>query len=181
MKWIKKTYLQCIPLRFGVCLSFYCFFGFCNHCYSFHRTNWRLVTSIICRGPGPVATRMPFFSPKFKSAANFSAPAWEGNLFFLCGRSARKKIYNFPIKSSHLCQTSRHVWLSSSACDHCCAYQLICIMTISTYSTGARAEMTRQLGSCTVKNRVLACILVATGPGPRQIEVTSLHFVIWKE
>ena len=34
--------------------------------------------------------------------------------------------------------------------------------------------MTRQLGSCTVKTRVLACILVATGPGPRQIEVTSL-------
>ena len=30
-----------------------------NHCYSFHRTKWRLVTSI-CRGPGPVATRMPF-------------------------------------------------------------------------------------------------------------------------
>ena len=54
MNWIKKTYLQCIPLRFGVCLSFYCFFGFRNHCYSFHRTNWRLVTSI-CRGPGPVA------------------------------------------------------------------------------------------------------------------------------
>ena len=49
------------------------------------------------------------------------------------------------------CRTSRHVWLSSSACDLCCAYQLICIMTIRTYTTGARAEMTRQLGSCTVK------------------------------
>ena len=135
----------------------------------------------LLRRLGPVSTRMPLFSPKFKSTANFSAPAHEGNLFFLSGRSARKEIDNFPIKSSHLCRTSRHVWLSSSACDHCCAYQLICIMTISTYSTGARAEMTRQLGSCTVKNRVLACILVATGPGPRQIEVTSLHFVLWKE
>ena len=31
-----------------------------TRCYSFHRTKWRLVTSI-CRGPGPVATRMPFF------------------------------------------------------------------------------------------------------------------------
>ena len=107
-----------------------------NHCYSFHRTKWRLVTSI-CRGPGPVATRMPFFSPKFKSTANFSAPAQEGNLFFLSGRSARKKILNFPIKSSHLCRTSRHSRLSSSACDHCRAYQLICIMTIGTYTTGA--------------------------------------------
>ena len=109
-----------------------------NRCYiySFHRTKWRLVTSI-CRGPGPVATRMPFFSPKFKSTANFSAPAQEGNVFFLSGRSARKKIHNFPIKSSHLRRTSRHVWLSSSACHHCRAYQLICIMTISTYTTGA--------------------------------------------
>ena len=43
------------------------------------------------------------------------------------------------------CRPSRHVWLSSSACDLCCAYQLICIMTIRTYTTGARAEMTRQL------------------------------------
>ena len=107
-----------------------------NHCCSFHRAKWRLVTSI-CRGPGPVATRMPFFSQKFKSTANFSDPAQEGNLFFLSGRSAPKKIHNFPIKSSHLCRTSRHVWLSSSACDRCCAYQLICIMTISIYTTGA--------------------------------------------
>ena len=137
MNWIKKTYLQCLPLHFGVCLSFYCFLALLrNHCYSFHRTKWRLVTSI-CRGPGPVATRMPFFSPKFKSTANFSAPAQEGNLFFLSRRSARKKIHNFPIKWSYLCRTSRHVWLSSSACDHFCAYQLICIVTISTYTTGA--------------------------------------------
>ena len=32
------------------------------------------------------------------------------------------------------------IWLSSSACDHCCAYQLICIMTIGTYTTGARTH-----------------------------------------
>ena len=32
-----------------------------------------------------------FFSPKFKSTANFSAPAQEGDLFFLSGRSARKR------------------------------------------------------------------------------------------
>ena len=30
MKWIKKTYLQCIPLHFGICLSFYwCFWLYC--------------------------------------------------------------------------------------------------------------------------------------------------------
>ena len=122
MKWINKSYPQSTPQRFGVCLSFYCCFFLAllqSCCYSFHRTKWRLVTSI-CRGPGPFETKMPFFfSPKFKSAANFSAPAEEGNLFVLSGRSARKKIHNFPIKSSHLCRTSRHVWLSSSACDHC--------------------------------------------------------------
>ena len=68
----------------------------------------------------------------------FSAPIQEGNLFFLSKRSARKKLYISPIKLNHLCRTSRHVWLSSSACDRCCAYQLICIMTISTYTTGAK-------------------------------------------
>lgn len=36
-------------------------------------------------------------------------------------------------------------------------FQASVIMTISTYTTGAsRAEMTRQLGSCAVKKRVLA-------------------------
>ena len=68
-----------------------------------------------------------FFLPKFKSTANFSSPAQERNLFFLSGRSARKKIHNFPMKSSHLCRTSRHIWLSSCACDHCRAYQLIAL------------------------------------------------------
>ena len=157
MKWIKNTYLQWSVCRFNGVLAL-----LHNHCYSstdsFHRTKWRLVTSI-WRGPGLVATRIPFFSPKFKSTANFSAPAQEGNLFFLSGRSAQKKIYNFPIKLSHLFRTSTHVWLSSSACDHCCAYQLICIMTTSTDTTVARVEMTRQLRSCTVKKQVLAPVM----------------------
>ena len=135
MKWIKNTYLQCIPLRFGVCLSFYWFFWL--YCVT-------AVTPFIERSEGwslrsvgvldQSQQECRFFSPKFKSTANFSAPAQEGNLFCLSGRSARKKIHNFPIKSSHLCRKSRHVWLSSSACDHCCAYQLICFMTISTYT-----------------------------------------------
>ena len=56
-----------------------------------------------------------------------TSPAQERNLFFLSERSARKKIHNFPMKSSHLCRTSRHIWLSSSACDHCRAYQLIAL------------------------------------------------------
>ena len=38
-------------------------------------------------------------------------------------------------------------------------FQLICIMTISTYTMGARVEMTCQLGSCTVKKRVLAPVV----------------------
>ena len=81
------------------------------HCYSFHRTKGRLVTSI-WRDPGPVATKMPFFSPKFKSAATFSAPAQERNLFFLSMRSARKKIHNLPIKSSQigLPVISQEIW-----------------------------------------------------------------------
>ena len=38
------------------------------------------------------------------------------------GDRLEKKSIISPIKSSHLCRTSRHVWLSSSACDHCCAF-----------------------------------------------------------
>ena len=141
VKSCMKNCMSPIPQCFGVCLSFYWFFWALlhNHCYSFYRTKWRLVT-LIWQGPGPVATKMPFFSPKFKSAANFSAPVQERNLFFLSWRLAGKKVYNFPIKSSHLCCTSRHVWLSSSTCDHCCAYQLICI---STYTMGARTHFSQ--------------------------------------
>ena len=43
------------------------------------------------------------------------------------GDQLEKKIHNFPMKSSHLCRTSRHIWLSSCACDHCRAYQLIAL------------------------------------------------------
>ena len=57
-----------------------------------------------------------FFRRNSNPLQIFQLRAQEGNLFFLSGRSARKKIHNFPIKSSHLCRTSRHVWLSSSAC-----------------------------------------------------------------
>ena len=47
---------------FWCLLSFYCFLALLrNRCYSFHRTKWRLVITSICRGPGPLATRMPFF------------------------------------------------------------------------------------------------------------------------
>ena len=121
---------------------------------------------------------LPFFSPKFKSSANFSAPAQERNLFFLSGRSARKKIHNFSIKSSHLRRTSRHVWLSFSACDHCCAYQLICIMTISTYTTGARAKITRQLGSCTVKS-ACTCRVSANYPNANQLISATVRNRHW--
>ena len=139
MKWCIP--LRCIPLSFGVCLLFYCFFLALlhNYCFSLHKTKSRLVTSI-WQGPGPVAAKMPFFHRNSSLLQLFSAPTQEGNLLFLSKRSAWKKLYNFPIKLNHLCRTLRHVWLSSSACDHCCTYQLICIITISTYITGARAH-----------------------------------------
>ena len=110
-----------------------------NHCYSLHKTKSRLVTSI-WQGPGPVAIKMPFFRRNSSLLQIFSAPTQEGNLLFLSKRSARKKLYNFPIKLNHMCRTSRHVWISSSVCDHCFAYQLICIMTISTFTTDVRAH-----------------------------------------
>ena len=36
----------------------------------------------------------------------FSASAQEGNLFFLSGRSARKKLYNFPFNSGYVAPTN---------------------------------------------------------------------------
>ena len=113
-----------------------------NHCYSLHKTKSRLFISI-WQGPenfAEIQVCCKFFQPQPKRETSFSSK-----------RSAQKKLYNFPIKLNHLCRTSRHVWLSSSVCNRCCAYQLICIMTISTYTMGARAEMIRLLGSCTVK------------------------------
>ena len=47
-----------------------------------------------------------------------------GKLLLPLWEISSKKDPWFPIKSSHLCRTSKHVWLSSSACDPCCAYQL---------------------------------------------------------
>ena len=114
-------------------MSFYCFFWL--YCVT-----TVTVTTSIWQGPGPVATKMPFFRRNSSLLQMFLAPTQEGKLLFLSKRTDRKKLYNFPIKLNHLCRTSRHVWLSFSACDRCCAYQLICIMTINTYTTGARAH-----------------------------------------
>ena len=64
MKWMKNPYLWCIPLCFGVSLSCFCFFWL----YSittvtpFNRWSPRLVISIWLQGPGPGATKMPFFA-----------------------------------------------------------------------------------------------------------------------
>ena len=99
MKWINKTYLRCISLCFGVCLSFYCFF-FLLYCIT-------TVTPFIRRSQG-----------------------WSL-------RSGRV-LDQLQQKLNHLWRTSRHIWLSSSTRDCCCVYQLICIMTISTCTTGAR-------------------------------------------
>ena len=70
-----------------------------NHCYFLYKTKSRLVISI-WQGPGPVATKMPFFRRNLSPLEMFSAPTQEGNLFILSKRSARKKLYNFSIKSS---------------------------------------------------------------------------------
>ena len=131
---IYSTVFRCLLVVLLVFLAL-----FHNHRYSPHKTKSMLVTTI-WQGPRPVVTKMPLFRRNSSLLRIFPAPTQEGNLRFLSKRSDRKKLYNFPIKLNHLCRTSRHVWLSSSACDHCCAYQLICIMTISTYTTGARAH-----------------------------------------
>ena len=92
MKWIEKPCLPCIPLCFGVCLSFFCFFFLAllhDHCYSLYTrrdslqtTKSRLVISVWLQSPGPVATKMPVFLPKFKSSTNFSSSSPRGKPLF---------------------------------------------------------------------------------------------------
>ena len=65
---------------------------------------------------------MPFFSPKFKSAAKFFSSSPIGKPLLPLLEIGSKNASYFPTKSSHLCRTSRHVWLSSRPCGHCCAY-----------------------------------------------------------
>ena len=63
-----------------------------NHCYFLHKTKSRLVISI-WKGPGPVATKMPFFRRNLSPLQIFSAPTQEGDLFILSKRLARKKLF----------------------------------------------------------------------------------------
>ena len=82
MKWIKKTYLPCIPLCFGVCLFFYRFFWF--YCIT-------TVTPFIRRSQGwslrsarswTSRNKNAIFSPKFQSAANFFSSNPRGKPLF---------------------------------------------------------------------------------------------------
>ena len=133
------TYLQCIPLHFGVCSSFYCFFWL--YCIT-------TVTPFIEQSEGWSLWSGRVLDQSQQECCCFRRNSNLLQIFHVqrkretCSSSLRdqleKRSINFPIKSSHLCRTSKHVWLWYSACDHCCTYQLICIMTISTYTTGAR-------------------------------------------
>ena len=71
----KKDLPAMYSTAFWCLIVVYCFFWL--YCVTtvtpfIERSEGCMVTSI-CRGPEPVPTRMPFFSPQFKSAANFSA------------------------------------------------------------------------------------------------------------
>ena len=93
-----------------------------NHCYSFHRTKWRLVTSIFLV-LDQSQKKCRFFRRNSNPLQIFQLqPKTETSSSSLGDRLEKKSIIS-PIKSSHLCRTSRQVWLSCSACDHCRAYQ----------------------------------------------------------
>ena len=108
-----------------------------NHCYSFHRTKWRLVTSIFLV-LDQSQKKCRFFRRNSNPLQIFQLqPKTETSSSSLGDRLEKKSIIS-PIKSSHLCRTSRQVWLSCSACDHCRAYQLICFRTIGTLHDGCK-------------------------------------------
>ena len=150
MKWIKKSYLQSIPLWFGVCLSFYCFLALLrNHCYSFHRTKWRLVTSIR-RGPGPVAKKCGVFHRNSNPLQIFQLqPKKETSSSSLGDRLEKKSIISpsnraicagLQDKSGFRAVPVTTVALTKVSNFKC---KLVARVTISTYATDARAEMTR--------------------------------------
>ena len=141
MKWIKKTYLQCIPLRFGVCLSFYCFLALLrNHSYSFHRTKWRLVTSI-CRGPGPVATRMPFFSPRSNPLQTFQLQLKRETSSSPLGDRLEKRSIISPLNRA-ICAGRRGTSGFRPVPVTTVAFtNKFALLTISTYTTGARTHV----------------------------------------
>ena len=78
-----------------------------NHCYSLHKTKWRLVISI-----------RPYFRRNSNPLQFFLAPGQEGNLFFLFGRSAWKTFKISPSNRAICAGLRGTYWLSSSTCDH---------------------------------------------------------------
>ena len=105
-----------------------------NHCYSFIRRSqgWSPGSG---KALDQSQQKCSFFTEIQFCCKFFQLQPKRENSF----SSLRGKIEPF-VKLNHLCRTSRHGWLSFSACNRCCAYHLICIMTISTYTTGARAH-----------------------------------------
>ena len=167
MKWIKKTYLQCIPLRFGVWLSFTVFLALLhNHCYwpFIERSEgWSLRSGGVL---DQSQQECHFFRRNSNPLQIFQLqPKRETSSSSLGDRLEKR----FPIKKSHLWRSLRHVWLSSSARDHCCAYHLICIMTISTYMTGASTRFftVQEPSWCPSTRRVNANCHIANFVGKR--------------
>ena len=104
MKWIKKTYVQCIPLHFGVWLSFTVFLALLrNHCYSFHRTKGQVggfQNPGVCRQafpsflphPPPRSFTYTIFRAVFDSRSSFFGPKPHGNACYVGYSSNRARI-----------------------------------------------------------------------------------------
>ena len=158
--WIKKTYLQWIPLHCGVCLSFYCFF------WLYYITT---VTPFIEQSEGwslrsigvldQSQQECRFFRRNSNPLQIFQLqPKRETSSSSLGDRLEKRSIispWNRAI-CAVLRSTSgfRAVPVTTVAPTNKFA-----LWQLATYTTGDRAEMTRQLGSCTVKKRVLAPVV----------------------
>ena len=167
LKWIKKTYLWCIPLCFGLrSATTVFFFGlvFLAFLHNHHqyprrprgsqekRRNESFLADWLPLGLQGCITTVPLLKGQSQRCSFWSGRVLDQSQqkrHFFCQNSIQCKVFqlqlvggkpllplgeinskmldNFPIKSSLLYLTSRHVWLSSSNCGHCCAYHLICI------------------------------------------------------
>ena len=82
-----------------------------NHCYSSHKTKWRLVISI-WQGLGPVATRMPYFRRNSNPLQIVSANSHPGDVSnFKCKLVILISAWSQVLDESHTCLEGRHKWL----------------------------------------------------------------------
>ena len=171
MKWINRTYLRCIPLCFGVwlvsCLAF-----LHNHCYSLNKTKWGLVISI-WQGPEPFATRTPYFRRNSNPQQIVSANSHPGDVSNFKCKLANKRVVTGTGRKPYVPRRPAQMARFYGEISKVFEADLPKRKKRFPSWPGAKKncsgfEFRRKYG-------------ILVGPGPCLIEMTSLHYVLWRE